>query len=76
MSHSEFTTATRTADQAQRSVRSLRAAKQRTAPPPKAETMTQGEHFSHPGRWWQPCVAGYFADRGVGDMPGAPSAHI
>ena len=41
-------------------------------PPPPAETMTKGGHFRHPGRRWQLCVAGYFADRGVGDMPGAP----
>ena len=47
-----------------------------SAPPPKAETMTRGEVFRHPGRWWQPCVAGYFADRGVGDMPGAAMTHI
>ena len=46
------------------------------SPPPPAETMTKGGHFRHPGRRWQLCVAGYFADRGVGDMPGAPSAHI
>ena len=34
--------------------------------------MTRGEHFRHPGGSGRLCVAGYFADRGVGDMPGAP----
>ena len=33
--------------------------------------MTEGEVIRHPGRWWQLCVAPYFADRGVGDMRGA-----
>ncbi|MDY2931464.1 MAG: hypothetical protein SOT90_05060, partial [Muribaculaceae bacterium] len=31
--------------------------------------------FPPPRRWWQPCVAGYFADLGVGDMPGRRDAH-
>ena len=43
------------------------------APPPEAKPMPKGGHFRHPGRWWQPCVAPYFADLGVGDMRGAPS---
>ena len=34
--------------------------------------MTEGEVIRHPGRWWQLCVAPYFADRGVGDMRGPP----
>ena len=42
-----------------------------SAPPPTAETMTGGGHFRHPGRRWLPCETGYFADLGVGDMPGA-----
>ena len=46
---------------AQRSVR----------PSAAAETMTGGGHFRHPGRRWLPCETGYFADLGVGDMPGA-----
>ena len=33
--------------------------------------MTKGVHFRHPGRRWLPCETGYFADLGVGDMPGA-----
>ncbi|MDD6850833.1 MAG: hypothetical protein PUD64_01230 [Bacteroidales bacterium] len=33
--------------------------------------MTGGGHFRHPGRRWLPCETGYFADLGVGDMPGA-----
>ena len=41
--------------------------------------MTEGEVIRHPGRWWQLCVAPYFADRGVGDMRGrvkvAPKSH-
>ena len=47
------------------------------SPPPPAETMTKGDDddkrrtFPPPRRRWQLCVAGYFADRGVGDMPGA-----
>ena len=32
--------------------------------------MTGGGHFRHPGRRWLPCETGYFADLGVGDMPG------
>ena len=35
-------------------------------------SMTRAEHFSHPGRWWQPCVTPYFATRGRGDMRGVP----
>ena len=42
-----------------------------SAPPPTAETMTGGGHFRHPGRRWLPCETGYFADLGIGDMPGA-----
>ena len=38
--------------------------------------MTEGEVIRHPGRWWQLCVAPYFADRGVGDMRGAAVAYI
>ena len=38
----------------------------------RRQMMTKGEHFRHPGRRWQPCVAPYFADRGVGDMRGPP----
>ena len=33
--------------------------------------MTGGGHFRHPGRRWLLCETGYFADLGVGDMPGA-----
>ena len=33
---------------------------------------TRGGVISIPGRGWQPCVAPYFADRGVGDMRGPP----
>ena len=39
----------------------------------RRQMMTKGEHFRHPGRRWQPCVAPYFADRGVGDMRGPPT---
>ena len=36
--------------------------------------MTGGGHFRHPGRQWLPCETGYFADLGVGDMPGREHA--
>ena len=36
------------------------------------EKRTKGEVISNPGRRLAPCVAPYFADRGVGDMRGPP----
>ena len=36
--------------------------------------MTGGGHFRHPGRRWLLCETGYFADLGVGDMPGREHA--
>ena len=50
---------------------SLSPAQRSVRPSAAAETMTGGGHFRHPGRRWLPCVAGYFADLGVCDMPGA-----